>query len=222
MTKTYVFGLTGGIGSGKSTVGKMFLEAGIPVIDADAIAKNLILSNKYIYEELISVFGPEILSTDVSSSTGYTPIDKKKLSTLAFKDKDSVSKLNKVMHPAIQQKKSSILKKWEEDLVPFGIYEAALLIETKSYLLLDGLIVIDIPNNLQLERAHSRGMDFQEIENRKNLQLPREMKLEVATWVIDNSKDLHHTRKQVTELIRKIQFFCKTVAKKPSPPLEDG
>lgn len=191
---TKIIGLTGGIGSGKSTVAKYIAEKGIPVYIADDEAKK-IMNDENVIEEIVSVFGNQVLNEDGK-------IDRKKLASIVFKTKSKLKKLNTIIHPKVKQHFSNWLLKYSDK--KFIIKEVAILFETKGNLQCDKVILVTAPLNIRIERTMKRdGVAKEAILERINNQMPEEEKVKLADYVVENI-DLQHTFKQVDELLKLI------------------
>ena len=142
-------GLTGGIGSGKSTVAGMLARRGAVVIDADQIARSLVEPGGAALAELVTEFGPRILQADGSLSRG-------ELASLAFSDPRATERLNAIMHPMIRAEAARLLQQDADAAVV--VYDMPLLVETGQADLVDLVVVVDLPEDAQVERAvHGRG-----------------------------------------------------------------
>ena len=183
-------GLTGAIGSGKSTVGKMLAALGAHVTDADGIARDLMLPGKPVYEEVVRWFGREILQADGT-------IHRKKLADAAFGTAEHpgtrLQELNNIVHPAVGRYQ----QQWMEDIgrsdpVAVAIVEAALIFEANLQGQFDRIVVVTCPFETRVRRWMSRNhIDEEtarrELERRMAAQWPEEKKVEGADYVIDNS-----------------------------------
>ena len=181
-------GLTGGIGSGKSTVASMLSAKGAVVIDADQIARDIVEPGSLALNELVAAFGPAILRADGT-------LDRGELARLAFADSRRTKELNAIMHPRISAESSARIA-----AAPAGsvvIYDMPLLVETGQSSTVDRVVVVDVPVEIQRERAIGRGLEVQDVDRRIEAQATREQRLKVADHVIDNSGNLSHTRNQV-------------------------
>lgn len=174
-------GLTGGIGSGKSTVASLLQERGAIVIDADSIARELVEPGEPALEALVTEFGPRILTDSGTLSRG-------ELAKLAFSDPEATKRLNAIMHPLIRAESARRLAVAAAAVV---VYDMPLLVETKQQDLVDTVVVVDIPESLQVERSVTmRGLDREDVERRMQMQASREERLALADYVIDNSGSL--------------------------------
>ena len=184
-------GLTGGIGSGKSTVAKIFAELGIAVIDADVIAREITEPNTALLAVLTKHFGKEILNDNGS-------LNRRQLRDIVFYDKNKRLWLEKALHPPIIQE----MKKQIKDVKsPYCILAIPLLTETNTIDLLDHILVIDAPEELQVQRAQLRDdATPTEIEAIIKLQSSRVERLAFADDVIINDGNLEELREQVLKM----------------------
>lgn len=172
-------GITGGIGSGKSTVCRVFGVLGIPVFKADVEAGRLQNEDPKIGSELIDIFGPEIYSVD-----GL--LDRKKLASIVFNDRGLLEKLNSIIHPAVQKE----FEKWSagNSNFPYVIYEAAILFETGSSRNFDFTILVVADEQERIERVSKRDHSKpEEIMQRMKNQLMDKEKIKMADFVIENN-----------------------------------
>lgn len=171
-------GVTGGIGSGKTTVCKVFKLLGAPVFEADEAAKKLLDNDQQVKSGLIHLFGENI----------YTPngtIDRKKLAGIIFNDKIQLSKMNELVHPAVRKNFENWVKHHEH--FPYVIHEAAILFESGFYKIMDYTILVTAPENERIERVMKRDkVSRQKVEERINNQFPEEKKQELANLVLMN------------------------------------
>ena len=188
-------GLTGGIGSGKSSVSALLKEWGTYIFDADTVAKDILANNETAQSEIIAEFGTDILGVDGK-------IDKKKLSRIAFQDEDHQLRLNTIIHPYIFREIDSeydrILAKGKHDAF---IVDAALIYESGADTHMDYIIVVTSHLKLRTERVLSLGnLSRDEFFKRMDLQWPDETKVHMADFVIHNNttpKDLEKETKKV-------------------------
>jgi dephospho-CoA kinase len=194
-----VYGLTGGIASGKSVVARMLRELGAPVIDADTLARRVVEPGRPAYEDIVREFGREVLAADGT-------IDRKRLAGVVFADEARRERLNAITHPriaALAAEETRRLFAAGEEVV---IYEAPLIVENRLHEVMQGLIVVAVSPEVQLARAMARdGQGEEAARARIAAQLPLEEKLRVATHVIDNSGSLSETRAQVEQVWRAIR-----------------
>jgi dephospho-CoA kinase len=175
----FVVGLTGGIGSGKSSAASCFLQHGAVVIDADEISRGLTGSGSPVIHELASKFGSGILKSDGT-------LNRAALAEIVFGDPASLSELNEIMHPKIRTEALSRIANADPDEII--VYDMPLLVETNSVDICDVVVVIDLDVDQQVERlVANRGMTVEQAKARINNQSSREVRNLAATWVIDNN-----------------------------------
>lgn len=184
-----VVGLTGGIGSGKTTVAGFFRELGIPVYIADEAGKRLMNTSSEIKQAITELFGEE-------SYNGNSP-NRKFIASRVFNDKAQLEKLNKIIHPAVE----ADFKGWlSAQLADYVIYEAAILFETGSYKECDLNILVTAPQTLRIDRLQKRdNSSREEIKQRMNNQWSDAKKSELADFIIKN-EELQQTRLQVEHI----------------------
>ena len=189
-------GLTGGIASGKSTVSRMLAEKGIPVIDADAIAREVVEPGSEGLAEVAGAFGPGVL-------TPKGRLDRARLGERIFSDGAERRKLESILHPRIigeQDRRLDGLERRGE--APFAVVDAALMIESGGYRRFDVLVVVDCPEAQQIERLRARnGLDAAAAAARIKAQMPLSEKVKLADRVIDNGGSVLETRALVDSLV---------------------
>jgi len=192
-------GLTGGIGSGKSTVAAMFADLGAVVVDADEIARRIVEPGSPVLSRLAEEFGPDILAADGSLLRG-------ELARRAFASQRATRHLNEITHPAIRELAEVEISDGEE-ISPTGIvvYEMPLLVETGQVSLVDVVVVVDVPESLQVERAVARGLTESDVRDRMKQQASRADRAAAADIVIDNNGDLANTQTQVEKAWETVQ-----------------
>jgi dephospho-CoA kinase len=192
-----LIGLTGGIGSGKSTVARLFAERGVPIIDADELAREATRPDAPALAEIGAVW-PDVIASDGT-------LDRRRLGGHVFGDPAARARLEAILHPRIV----ALCNARVRDLAAAGhdlaLYEAALLVETGRYHELDGLIVVDAPENVRVARVVARdGLREADVRARIAAQLPMGEKRRVATHVIDNDGDLDALRARVDALAARL------------------
>jgi dephospho-CoA kinase len=181
-------GLTGGIGSGKSTVAAMFAKLGAVVIDADAISRELVEPGQPALHELVEEFGDGIIAADGS-------LRRSELARIAFQDSTATQRLNSIMHPLIRaETERRLAAAGDCDVV---LYDMPLLFETGQEQLVDVVVVVDVPEAMQVRRAVGRGLDEEDVRRRMQVQVSRSMRVTEADFVIDNSGSRRDTERQV-------------------------
>ena len=188
---TKIIGLTGGIGSGKTTVAKYFASKGIPVYIADEAAKD-IMNDKIVVQEVQSIF-----SENVILDNGL--LDRNTIRELVFKDKSKLELLNKIIHPKVKSDFENWLKQHKK--ATFVIKEVAILFETNGQKYCDATILVTAPLETRIKRVLERDTTTREnILQIINNQLPEDEKIKLATYVIAN-ENLNITYKSVDKLI---------------------
>ncbi|RXZ81171.1 dephospho-CoA kinase [Paenibacillaceae bacterium] len=186
-------GLTGSIACGKSTVAAMLVQHGAVLVDADEAARDVVLPGEPALDNVVRTFGQAVLRSDGT-------LDRAELGKLVFADKDKLKQLEAILHPAIRERMWSQMERYEqEDSSRPIIADIPLLYETDQAALYDGVIVVYVPPEVQLQRllARSPQMTEQEARRRIDLQMSIEEKKQRADWVIDNSGSLEETERQV-------------------------
>jgi dephospho-CoA kinase len=193
-------GLTGGIGAGKSTVGRMFVDLGCHLLDADAIVHDLFLPGEAVQRAVADAFGPRVIAVDGS-------INRQVLGEIVFHDSTARERLNALVHPAVIQRQKDWLDSLEShDPDAIGIVEAALMIEAGTYKNYDKVVVVVCSPEEQRRRLKERsGLSDAQIESRIASQMPMEEKSKYADFLIDTSGSPEETRRQVADVYRKIQ-----------------
>jgi dephospho-CoA kinase len=193
-------GLTGGIATGKTTVGRMFIDLGCHLIDSDEITHQLFEPGQDVHAAVIKAFGPTIVRPDGT-------IDRKILGEIVFKDSAARAKLNALVHPAIIRRQQEFLAEVARtDPHGLAIVSAALMVEVGTYKNYDRVIVVSCPPEMQRARLKSRsGLSDQQIEDRISAQMPMVEKVKYGDYVIDTSGDLDNTRRQVVEVNSKLR-----------------
>jgi dephospho-CoA kinase len=184
-------GLTGGIGSGKSTAARMFADLGAVVIDADAIAKEVLEPGQLGYESVINRFGDDILD-----SSGN--IDRAVLATKVFGDADTLKALEEIVHPAVASRVQEIRESLPE--IVTVIYDTPLLIEKQLQHQFDQIIVVLAPEALRRQRLLDRGLLQDDITARMRNQATDEQRRASANFCLDNAGTLPELRAQVTNV----------------------
>jgi dephospho-CoA kinase len=193
-----IWGLTGNIGSGKSTVARMLAAGGIPVIDADLVAREVVEPGKPALREIASRF-PGVLRRDGS-------LDRKALAARVFADAGERAALNAIIHPRIAEEVALRMATLAEAGERVAVYEAALIVENGLQRDLDGLIVVSASPKTRIARMRLRdGTSESEAEARIASQLPEEEKARHATVVIDNSGSEADLVAQVERVIARLR-----------------
>jgi len=195
-----IVGLTGGIGSGKTTVASLFHELGIPVYDSDQRAKDLYTESKVLKAKMQNHFGK-----DIYTNTG---INRSKLAQIVFKDKLQLEVLNGFVHPLLQKD----FEYWnEKQLAPYVIREAAILIESGAYKVCDKIIVVTASETLRTQRVMARDNTTEEqVKQRIANQLTDEERLNYSDFEIKNN-GTESLIKQVFELDQTLRKYTQAI-----------
>lgn len=197
-----IFGITGGIATGKSTVSSMIKEYGLNVIDADVIAHQVMEPGQEAYEKVVSHFGTDILLEN-------DHIDRKKLGDIVFYDEDKRLLLNSLVHPAVRKAMQKQQKEAEERGEKAVFLDIPLLYENGLEHLVEKVIVVYTDVNTQLERLMARNHLTEEAAMaRIRSQMPIEEKKQRADEVIDNRGSLANTRKQLVNILQKYDLIA--------------
>ncbi len=202
---TSVVGLTGGIGSGKSTVAGMLEKLGATVIDADAIVHELQQPGAPLLEEIAAAFGPEVIDA-------HGALDREALGAIVFRDPEARQTLNRIVHPKLGAEVAPRLARARQAGVPLVVLDIPLLFEGRragsggaSAMHFDVTVVVWVPREIQIERQLLReDYDRDEAERRIDAQMPLDEKRALADLVIDNSGSLADTERQVRELYARL------------------
>ena len=191
-------GLTGGIGSGKTTVGAMFVELGCRLIDSDEITHELLSDDGGVCEAVVREFGTDVLGDD-------RRIDRKKLGAIVFDDPERRRALTDILHPVIFVRQQAFLEKCaQEDSGCIAIVDAALMVETGNARRFDKLVVVRCTEEQQIERLRERGLSDEDITARVAAQMSMDEKAGYADYVIDNSGTVEETLRQVEEIYARL------------------
>ena len=190
-----IVGLTGGIGSGKSTVAGFFRELGVPVYDSDEEAKLLMVESEGIREKLITLFGPKAYQGK--------KLNKTFISEIVFKDKDKLNQLNQVVHPAVRE---HFLQWTSHQNAPYVIQETALIFENGAQNNYAAIILVTAPEHIRIQRVVERdGITERQVLSRIKNQLPDMEKENLADYVIENM-ELEHTKQTVSQIHNQLLF----------------
>jgi dephospho-CoA kinase len=198
-----VVGLTGGIASGKSTVSRLFQEAGIPVICADELAREAVKRGSVGLEEIRQAFGNAVFDRDGA-------LDRKAMANVIFRDESKRKILEAIIHPRVAEEKTRILTDLERNGHSVVIVDVPLLYESGWQTAFDLVVVVYVPREVQEQRLMSRdGISLEEATARLHAQLPLEKKKELADRIVDNTGDVAHTRSQVEQLLAEFRVLAE-------------
>jgi dephospho-CoA kinase len=203
-------GLTGGIGSGKSTVAELLVKRGAVVVDADLIARLVVEPGTPALAKLVERFGADILGPDGA-------LDRPKLAEKAFVDDETKRELEAITHPAIAEEfLRQVAAAPEGNIV---VHDVPLLAESKRKFPYDAVIVVETPRDVRIDRLVARGIPREDAERRMLLQASDEDRRSLATWVVDNGAGLDVLEQQVEaiwqELLRRAEDKRAETADKP-------
>jgi dephospho-CoA kinase len=185
-------GLTGGIGAGKSEVSARLAAQGAVVIDADAIAREVVEPGTEGLAQVVGVFGPEVLLPDGG-------LDRPRLGEIVFADPDLRGKLNEIVHPRVGARMAELER--EAGPASIVVHDVPLIAESGRTDAYDLVVVVDVPPRVQVDRlVRRRGMTREQAEARMAAQASREQRLAIADIVIDNSGSLAELDRQVGDL----------------------
>lgn len=187
-----VVGLTGNIGSGKSTVAEIFRTLGVFVLDADDLAKQIVHPGGQALQKISDEFGKQVLQADGA-------LDRAKLAEVVFSNTLQRKKLEAITHPLIAEKSEKILSQIKASEYPYSIYEATLLVETKREQDFDALLVVCVSEQNQHSRLSQRGLSSQDIAARIRAQMPCQDKAKIADFVIHNDGSFDELRSKVLQ-----------------------
>ena len=205
---TAIVGLTGGIASGKSTVARAFRALGVLVVDADEVAREVVLPGTVALGDIVRAFGPSVL--DAAGT-----LDRKALGAIVFGDAEARKKLEAITHPRIFARSMELLGSGATGGAPYSLYEAALLVESGSYRMFATLVVVAARRETQLRRLMARdGIEQKDAEARLDAQLPLDQKIGVAGHVIWNDGELESLEAAVLDV-------HKALLLRFAPPVEE-
>jgi dephospho-CoA kinase len=196
---THVFGLTGGVASGKSTVARYFAAQGVPVIDADQLARELVSPGSLALREIATVFGPDVID-------GKGELNRQALGQRVFASPALLEQLNAILHPRVAERFQQRVAELAASGVPLACYDVPLLFENKRQDTLRPVVVVTAPHDLQLARLMARnGLSAVQAEARIAAQMPLAEKVARADHVIDNSGPIEDTHRQAEAVLHQIR-----------------
>jgi dephospho-CoA kinase len=192
--KMIIVGLTGSVGTGKSTVTNFFRELGAYIIGWDELARQVTRPRLKTWKEIVEYFGKDILNDDLT-------INRQKLADIVFSDKEKVAKLNQIVHPEVFKEDERITNEIESlDPDALIIKDIPLLFELTRPVPVDKVVVVSASEQTQLRRLEEKGMSREDAQRRIKSQLPLEKKIKSADFVINNDGPLEETKRQVEEI----------------------
>ncbi|MNM00192.1 Dephospho-CoA kinase [compost metagenome] len=198
-----IMGLTGGIASGKSTVSALLVSKGARLVDADAIAREIMLPGHEVLASVAEFFGAEVLQPDGT-------LNRSKLGDIVFRDPEARKTLNGLTHPVIRRITRERMEAFErEDASRLTVVDIPLLYETEQEDLFEKILVVYVPREVQIQRLIARnGLTEEQARARLDSQMDIEVKRAKADYVIDNSGDPAETEKQIEQLMDRLGFTC--------------
>ncbi|HJL98321.1 MAG: dephospho-CoA kinase [Acidimicrobiales bacterium] len=212
-----VIGLTGGIGSGKSTVSDRFVDRGAILIDADQIVRELQQPGQIVYSQMVKHFGNDILNQDQT-------LNRQAIAGVVFNDKDSLRRLNEIVHPPVNKEIRRRIRE-QADRQNLLVLDIPLLVEGiiaggPPRYVVSGILVVDTPPEISVQRLMKyRGFTEEDARSRIKAQVAREKRLDVADFVIDNAVTLNELEPQITSALRWAMNLPETEPT-PEPPEE--
>lgn len=201
----YVVGISGGIGSGKTTVTDLFAKYGIEVIDADVIARQVVEPGSPALKAIVHKFGQFVLNESGGSSSGT--LDRAKLRNLVFNNIETKNWLNQLLHPAIRQQ---MLLQTKQAKSAYCLLSVPLLVESKLYEQVDRVVIVDVDEQTQLQRTLLRDKtNEQQILAIMRAQATRQQRLAVADDIIDNNGQVNDLATQVAQLHKRYLQMAK-------------
>jgi dephospho-CoA kinase len=189
-----IVGLTGGVGTGKSTAANLFRELGAYVIDWDDLARKVTRPRSKAWREMATYFGAGILDNDLT-------INRQKLAKIVFSNKRKLAKLNRIVHPEVfkeDKKLSDEIASHDPDALI--VKDIPLLFEVGLNMSVDKIVVVSASEQTRLRRLEEKGIGREDARNRMNSQLPLDEKTRSADFVIDNDGTLEETKRQVEKI----------------------
>lgn len=198
----HLFGLTGGIASGKSAVAARLRERGVPVIDADKLARDAVLPGTEALAAIVKLFGNDVLLADGS-------LDRKKVGAIVFNNGEKRSALNAIVHPQVTLLTFAASKAYRDDGEALVAYEAALIIENGASAAFRPLIVVAAPEDVQIARMMKRDtLTEDEARARIRAQMPLAEKIAAADYVVENTGSLADVERRTDEVLATL---CETL-----------
>lgn len=194
-----LLGLTGGIASGKSTVSQLLVKHGALLVDADQVARDVVEPGQPALAEIVSYFGQAVLNENGT-------LNRAALGEIVFSNKEKLHKLESITHPAIRARMKETFERYKkEQPEAIIIADIPLLYETNQAHLYEGVIVVYVPYEVQINRLMNRnGLTEEAAISRMKLQMDLEEKARLADYIIDNSGTLDETEEQIIALLQRL------------------
>jgi len=189
-----ILGLTGSVGTGKSTVASLFKDLGAYIIDWDVVARDVVRPHLKARDGIVQYFGKGVLNEDLT-------LDRQKLADMVFGDEEKVRKLNQIVHPEVfseDQRLTQEMRERGENAVV--VKDIPLLTKEARGMIVDKIATVSASEEIQLKRLEERGMEMEDARNRIKSQLSLEEKIKFSDFVIYNDGSLEETKRQVEEI----------------------
>ena len=193
-----LIGITGIIGSGKTTVSNILRKKGIEVIDVDAIGKK-VTEQEDVKNDIKRIFNSDYVINN--------RVEVKKIKELVFKDKEKLEELEKIIHPKVREQIYKKIKNFEKKGLRFVIIDAPLLYETGLYKRVNKVVVVSSNEEITTERLKKRGMSEEDIKRRTAIQISLAKKEKMADFVIYNNNTIEELKKEVDKLLERIKAW---------------
>jgi len=194
-----IVGLTGSVGTGKSTVANFFRELGAYVIDWDELAREAVRPNSKAWKQIVEYFGKDVLNKDLT-------INRQKLANIVFTIKGNMTKINQIVHPEVFREDERITEEIKgRDPDALVIKDIPLLFELNHPISVDKIIVVSASEQTQLRRLKEKGMSREDARNRMKSQYSLEKKIGSADFVVNNDGPQADTKRQVEEIYSVLQ-----------------
>jgi len=206
-------GLTGSFGSGKTTISNFFKDRGAIIIDADAIAHEIMQPGTDAFQAVIKTFGTQYLKSDGT-------LDRRKLGAYVFKHPEALERLEKIIHPLVRKREMELLEAYKDK--PFVVLSVPLLYEKGLEKYVDKVAIVTISNASRYERlTKNYRLSREEIDERLKNQIPQEEKVQRSDFIIDNNGSLEQSRKQVDRLLEKLVHLNERIEGKDHAKKKD-
>lgn len=204
-----VYGLTGGIGSGKSAAAALFEDLGIPVVSADELSRVIVTPGSEGLTAVVEAFGPGVLDADGE-------LDRRKLGKLVFRDPAQRARLEGILHPRIRDRFQDVLTTLEATGQHMVVYEVPLLFENNLEKTMKAVILVSAPESVRIARVMERDkLTLEDVKARMAAQMDDASRRARAQHVLENDGDLDHLRRQVEALLAKL---TRPAGRPPPPP----
>jgi dephospho-CoA kinase len=199
--KIFVVGLTGNIGSGKSTVSNILREKEIPIIDADLISREVLIKHPKLLKDIMDSFGNEYFDSNGN-------LLRKKLGNLIFSNNEKKIQLENMLLPFIIRDIFDKIEEYDKKGFEFCIVDAPTLIENNLHFYMDAVILVTVERDVQIQRVATRdSLNLEDVMKRINSQISQDEKIKMANFIIDNNKSLYNTKIQVEQILNEMKIL---------------